>query len=648
MISFDKIDYSAYDFLPCGAVIFRLEDYKIIYSNKLYNEAFADDYIKVHADDEALVKQRIDTAKTAITQQFRSVNVWDDDVYVRMHVIKDGYGNAFALIVDDTDKMIEQEELREKALIDPLSKAYNRATAIEKIKAELRVLEEYEECALIVLDIDNFKNINDTYGHVYGDAVIAMAAGSIKSILNEDDILGRFGGDEFFIFVRNIKRDELEVKLENIRLAMMKMRIDKNDENDISCSMGVAMGYAGVTYEELFTEADSALYAAKEKGKNRFEYFSGEYMNKSTLCYTSDGVEIKDENESNTEQNITTVALEIASKSPTTESAISNLMRHIGVATDLDCIQIMKFDTIEDRVSLEFQWWKDHFGEYNVVFTEAKAGYYVHNDLMIFRQRFHDDKVFCYTPDFKEGFSKKYRDVFEASENVAMVYCSNTENEDVFYVVCYQSWDKDRKWTQEEFNDMFEIMKIISMFMKSSYVVSEREKSLEQQVNYTRFGFLGVNKFYEEAGRIRREAEKSGEKMALVHFDIAHLNRFNRVHGVREGDRVLESFAEFLKNGDNDRVITSYLSGTDMYISLFRYKEGQDIRDTIEKRITEFCNSMGEYKEFPLIVKAGLCLMETGQPVARAIDVAKELKYRKDFDKPTCLECKLLDEDINV
>lgn len=648
MIGFDKIDYTAYDFLPCGAVIFRLEDYGVIYSNKLYNDTFYDDCIRIHKDDEVLVKQRIEKARTAISQQFRSVNIWDDEVYVRMHVVKDGYGNAFALIIDDTDKMIEQEELREKALIDPLSKVYNRATAIEKIRTELRLLEEYEECALIVLDIDNFKNINDTYGHVYGDAVIAMAAGSIKSVLDECDIVGRFGGDEFFIFVRNVKRDELERKLENIRLAMMKMRVDRNDEDDISCSMGVSRGYAGVMYEELFAQSDSALYAAKEKGKNRFEFFSGKYKNKSTLCYTGDGMEIKDENESNEEQNITTVALEIASKSPTAESAVVNLMRHIGVATELDCIQIMKFDAVEDRVSLEFQWWREHGGEYNVVFTEAKAGYYAHNDLLLFRERFRKEKVFHYTPDFKEGFSKKYRDVFEGSKNISMVYCSNTENEDPFYVVCYQDWNKERNWKKEEFDNMFEITKIISMFMKTSYTVSEREKSLEQQLNHTRFGFYSINKFYEEAGRIRRDAEKNEEKMALVNFDVAHLNKFNRVYGTAEGDRVLDTFAEFLKQGECDRVITTYLSGTDMFISLFRYKDGNDVRAVVENAVTQFCNSMGEYKEFPLVIKAGMCIMKTGQPVSRAMNVAKELKYRKDFDKPTCLARELLEEDINI
>ena len=62
------------------------------------------------------------------------------------------------------------------------------------------------------------------------------------------------------------------------------------------------------------------------------------------------------------------VALEIASKSTDSDNAISNLMRHIGVAVNLDCIQIMKYDMINDKVEIEFQWWKEHDGDYNVVF----------------------------------------------------------------------------------------------------------------------------------------------------------------------------------------------------------------------------------------------------------------------------------------
>lgn len=173
-----------------------------------------------------------------------------------------------------------------KSIYRPLSKVLNRETAIEKIRERLKTQTMNEECAFIVLDIDNFKNINDTFGHLYGDAVIAMVAGSIKSTLDSEDIIGRFGGDEFLVYIDNTKPEKLERKLENIRLAILKMRIDKNDEKDISCSMGVTLGRGRVKYEDLFRQADSALYMAKTNGKNRFEYFNGEFIDKNALTYT--------------------------------------------------------------------------------------------------------------------------------------------------------------------------------------------------------------------------------------------------------------------------------------------------------------------------------------------------------------------------
>ena len=97
--------------------------------------------------------------------------------------------------INETKK--KEEQLKLKAYIDPLSKVLNRETAIEKIRERLKTQTMNEECAFIVLDIDNFKNINDTFGHLYGDAVIAMVAGSIKSTLDSEDIIGRFGGMNF-------------------------------------------------------------------------------------------------------------------------------------------------------------------------------------------------------------------------------------------------------------------------------------------------------------------------------------------------------------------------------------------------------------------------------------------------------------------
>ena len=102
----------------------------------------------------------------------------------------------------------------------------------------------------------------------------------------------------------------MERKLENIRLAILKMRIDKNDEKDISCSMGVTLGRGRVKYEDLFRQADSALYMAKTNGKNRFEYFNGEFIDKNALTYTGIMTE-EDESEEVSENRNLKISMKI-------------------------------------------------------------------------------------------------------------------------------------------------------------------------------------------------------------------------------------------------------------------------------------------------------------------------------------------------
>lgn len=531
----------------------------------------------------------------------------------------------------------EEERLKLKAHIDPLSKVYNRETAIEKIRERLKNQQLQDECAFIVLDIDNFKNINDTFGHLYGDAVIAMVAGSIKSTLDEEDIIGRFGGDEFLVYIDNTSSEKLERKLENIRLAILKMRIDKNDENDISCSMGVSFGYGKAKYEDLFRQADSALYTAKANGKNRFEYFNGEYIDKNALIYAGVMTEEDESEDVSENHDITTVALEIASKSTDSDNAISNLMRHIGVAVNLDCIQIMKYDMINDKIEIEFQWWKEHDGDYNVVFTTKKSGYYEHNDLVLFKKRFQKDNIFMYTPDFKEGFTQKFKDVFDGSEHVDMIYSSNTENEDIYYVVCYQCWDKTRHWEQSEFNDMFEITKIISMFMKSSHVITEREKYLQSKVDYSDVGLFNLKKFQEEVGRITRTAHLTERKIGFAYYNFRRFYEFTRQYGRDEAVMVLNKFADFLGKTQNDICVNCYLNGTDRFISCFVFRDGIDIREKIQDEIEEFSKTVGDYKECPIIVLAGVSVINAGENVTDALELANHTVHNIRADEPTCV-----------
>lgn len=125
---------------------------------------------------------------------------------------------------------------------------------------------------MAMIDIDNFKNVNDSFGHMYGDHVISGVASVISSTLNGRGIVGRFGGDEFFIFTNWITTEtQLRAILTSIRKRVQNIFENEQQGCRVTLSIGVSRAPEdGCTYDELFRKADKCLYLAKFKGKNRF------------------------------------------------------------------------------------------------------------------------------------------------------------------------------------------------------------------------------------------------------------------------------------------------------------------------------------------------------------------------------------------
>lgn len=571
------------------------------------------------------------------------VKTCDDFKWHHVHIQNVNVGRLYYGTILNIDKRKKEEyELKKKALYDPLSKVYNRAAAIEIIDGLLLGYGQENRYSLFVIDIDNFKMINDKFGHLYGDAVISMTGKIIKNIVGKDNVVGRFGGDEFFVFTKTYDRSQLNKILENIRVSMMNLRLDKSAEHDISCSIGVTIGNGNVSFEELFKQADSALYDAKKLGKNKAVFFSGEYNDEQVLKRVR--IETKDKDESNEEIDITATALEIAAKSSTPDMAVINVMQHIGYTMNFDLLEIFKYDTNENTVQVEFQWCRcNSRGEYNVYSIQKKFGYYVNSDILRFKKYFNENKIFMLDDEFKEGFSRKFRDVFEYSKDYNVWYSSYNSNEDVFYATIFHSKDKSRVLTDKDKTNMLEATRILSVYMKSLSAATEREKAFQRKADYEEHGLYRIGKFYEESGKITRAAIEKDSRLAVVHFDFENFHRFNSVNGVDEGDRVMNEFAKWLLINTDDIRVSCHLEGTDQFITLFRYNRDIDIRALIEEDMNQFVENLGEYKEFPLYIKAGMCTFESGAKISEAIDYARELKRDLKPHRNICLEAKLED-----
>ena len=153
-----------------------------------------------------------------------------------------------------------------------MTKVLNRATAIKYIK-QIIYNEEEKLHVLFMLDVDNFKGINDTFGHQAGDEFLIRLAGELKNSFREDDVVGRIGGDEFFIFLRNVVEiSQIEKKAQEI-LDIVSRAGEDYSEAESSGSIGIALYPGdGRTIEELYSRADEALYVAKRDGKNQYVF----------------------------------------------------------------------------------------------------------------------------------------------------------------------------------------------------------------------------------------------------------------------------------------------------------------------------------------------------------------------------------------
>lgn len=185
----------------------------------------------------------------------------------------DNNGNVsgiIGLINDVTEQQLLKMELEERSKLDRLTGLYNKATCEDMIRASLHKAKENESFALMLIDADKFKNINDTYGHTTGDKVLEQIGSVIRDTFKGMDICGRFGGDEFLVLMKNVNsRDNVVTLGEELRSALKERIKGEVYAKEVSLSIGAALfPDHGKTFLEILGSADKALYYVKDHGRD--------------------------------------------------------------------------------------------------------------------------------------------------------------------------------------------------------------------------------------------------------------------------------------------------------------------------------------------------------------------------------------------
>lgn len=166
-------------------------------------------------------------------------------------------------------------ELKKKAEYDIVTGLLNRATLEELVTLNLKIDIMKGINIFIIFDVDDFKNINDTYGHPFGDIVLYRIGNVFKESFRSIDIIGRLGGDEFAAFLPQISSTEWVLqKLNGVLQKVKRLSKELDVEKPISVSIGIYEIKFSDSFKDIFLKADKALYQAKKSGKNKYEFYS--------------------------------------------------------------------------------------------------------------------------------------------------------------------------------------------------------------------------------------------------------------------------------------------------------------------------------------------------------------------------------------
>ena len=177
----------------------------------------------------------------------------------------------------------QKENLYKLSVTDHLTGSFNRRYILEALEIEFMKSQRYSfSLSCILIDIDNFKNINDSYGHQVGDFTLKTIADMIQEAIREVDIFGRYGGEEFLVVLPNTKVYDAAIVAEKIRKKIAQLSFDTGNEEvgffSLTLSLGVSDTHTNTntpkTVEELLCYTDKALYQAKKNNKNQYVIYS--------------------------------------------------------------------------------------------------------------------------------------------------------------------------------------------------------------------------------------------------------------------------------------------------------------------------------------------------------------------------------------
>lgn len=419
----------------------QVESKKKIYDH--YLDYVSSDHSTVFKDDRHLVvdlfTQKI-KGPIEIREHIRGTNQ-----YVRKSIdatiIYDTYGKPAIVLATARDITTEWNQkyiLEQKIQKDSLTQLLNLESGKKKIESYLQHKSIQNPTALLVLDIDYFKTINDNHGHFFGNMVLIRFAECLTSMVRQKDIVARIGGDEFIILLKDMNKQAVINKVENICQKIRSLQFDENLTMTTSIGVCFLPAYQTCSFEQLFKNADRSLYQAKENGRNGFH-----------ICSYIDSQEHKAVAKKTTYDELYHKVLEIFNqKNQNNFMPIFHLITKHYQINRISLININKDNlhyTHENLCVSSRAYQNDCI---DGMINKNDMSYFMNNDYIIIHQNESLPLSYEFQKILMQGVSK-----------IVLVICFHQEHQVI--LLSYAHYEFSKEWTNEEIQEITELSRVI-------------------------------------------------------------------------------------------------------------------------------------------------------------------------------------------
>ncbi|MBO5711572.1 MAG: EAL domain-containing protein [Acholeplasmatales bacterium] len=491
---------------------------------------------------------------------------------------------------------------------DATTRVLTKENIIQKVKT---AIQEQKEFALMILDLDNFKLFNDSYGHMFGDIVLVETAASIKKFLGNDGFVGRLGGDEFMIlrFVEN-DYDQVHKACKTIRDAVGNVSAHNIKQTTITATVGCALyPQDAQDFETLFRKTDIALFRGKKKGRNCFIIYDKEKCRQveemGNLPRTTEQLY---SNVANT--NIVAGAFEILNRDGSVVKNINDMLTLIGNFFLLDRVAIETLNPEDDTLSRQFEWTNP------LIDGIANLLHPTENDKQAWRENLDNTKMLkiVQIESNKDKLGNLYNILKKQKSSAILAFELEYKNT-IYGLVRFEMCSTNRFWQQSNVASLMLISKLISIFLNKEYekVLHKRELYYDRltQVMY-------YSKWRDEIYKFINESDERVQ-YSLMNFTFENFHILNDLFGTKECDILLAKFGETLNEIFPDTCYTCRVND-DKFMAFIPTRD----KAVIEKYFNDFIESYFTKTERSDIVKiyAGVYVHDGLDTLTSSIDKA--------------------------